>query len=163
MFELDSPSRITFGAIGPVGQRLFVLQARQGANLVTLKLEKQQVASDFAEPRSDARRPAAAGNLPEETALEVESFDEPDFVVGTLALAYDAEDDRVVIITEEATAEDEVSGETARSRVPANRRAPSLFGECASSRPGGRRARSAAIRSIREATRARARTAIAPR
>jgi uncharacterized repeat protein (TIGR03847 family) len=114
LFELDSPSRITFGAIGPVGQRLFVLQARQDENLVTLKLEKQQVAAisrSLGQMLEDLPR---LGQLPEETELEVESFEEPDFVVGTLALAYDSEDDRVVIITEEATGEDEPAGETAR-------------------------------------------------
>jgi uncharacterized repeat protein (TIGR03847 family) len=113
LFELDSPSRVTFGAIGPVGQRLFVLQARQDNSVVTLKLEKQQVAAisrHLGQLLDDLPR---AGNLPEETELEVENFDEPDFVVGTLAIAYDSEDDRVVIITEEATAEDE-TGETAR-------------------------------------------------
>lgn len=113
MFELDSPSRITFGAIGPLGQRLFVLQARQAENLVTLKLEKQQVAAisqSLGQMLEDLPR---LGHLPQESELEVESFDEPDFVVGTLALAYDPEDDRVVIITEEATGEEEV-GETAR-------------------------------------------------
>ncbi|MGA8297648.1 MAG: DUF3090 family protein [Acidimicrobiales bacterium] len=114
VFELDSPSHITFGAIGPVGQRLFVLQARQDDNLVTLKLEKQQVAAisrHLGQMLEDLPRP---GHLPEDTELEVENFDEPDFVVGTLAIAYDSDDDRVVIITEEATTEDEESGETAR-------------------------------------------------
>ncbi|MGB9111808.1 MAG: DUF3090 family protein [Acidimicrobiales bacterium] len=113
VFELDAPSRITFGAIGPVGQRLFVLQARQDESLITLKLEKQQVAAisqSLGQMLEDLPR---LGHLPEDSELEVENFEEPDFVVGTLAIAYDPEDDRVVILSEEATGEDEV-GETAR-------------------------------------------------
>jgi uncharacterized repeat protein (TIGR03847 family) len=113
LIELDSPSRITFGAIGPIGQRVFVLQARQEDTLLTLKLEKQQVAAisrSLGQMLADLPRP---GHLPEEAELEVERFEEPDFVVGTLAIAYDSEEDRVVIITEEAVAEDE-TGETAR-------------------------------------------------
>jgi uncharacterized repeat protein (TIGR03847 family) len=113
LFELDSPSRITFGAIGPVGERLFVLQARQEASLVTLKLEKQQVAAmsqSLGQMLEDLPR---LGHLPEDSELEIENFGEPDFVVGTLAIAYDPEDDRVVILTEEATEDDE-TGETAR-------------------------------------------------
>lgn len=112
-FELDAPSRVTFGALGPVGQRVFVLQARQGNELVTLKLEKQQVAAisrHLGQMLEDLPR---LGELPEESELEVETFEQPEFIVGTLAIAYDENDDRVVIITEEATSEDEI-GETAR-------------------------------------------------
>lgn len=113
LYELGEPTRIAFGAVGPVGQRLFVLQAREGANLITLKLEKQQVAAisrHLGQMLEDLPRP---GELPADDNLALENFEEPDFVVGTLAVAYDASADRVVILTEEAASEDE-SGESAR-------------------------------------------------
>lgn len=114
LFELNEPTRVSFGAVGPVGQRLFVLQAREGTNLVTLKVEKQQVAAvsrHLGQMLEDLPRP---GELVDESELTLEDFDEPDFVVGTLAIAYDASADRVVILTEEATDEDETQGESAR-------------------------------------------------
>jgi uncharacterized repeat protein (TIGR03847 family) len=43
-YDLSSPERITVGTVGEVGNRLFLLQCRQGPILLTLKIEKQQVA-----------------------------------------------------------------------------------------------------------------------
>ncbi len=40
-----TPDRLTVGTVGPVGSRLFLIQCRQGAILLTLKMEKQQVAA----------------------------------------------------------------------------------------------------------------------
>ena len=42
-FELDAPDHFTAGAIGPPGERVFYLQARQAGALVTLKCEKEHV------------------------------------------------------------------------------------------------------------------------
>ena len=42
-FDLGEPDGFTAGAVGPKGQRVFYLQAREGRLVVTLKLEKQQV------------------------------------------------------------------------------------------------------------------------
>ena len=39
----DPPERFVAGTVGPPGQRTFFLQARAGAKLVTVALEKQQV------------------------------------------------------------------------------------------------------------------------
>jgi uncharacterized repeat protein (TIGR03847 family) len=108
-FELSEPTGVTVGAIGPVGQRVFVLQARQGSQLVTVKLEKQHVAAiarHLGQLLQDLARP---DEIPEGN-LELEAFDEPDFVVGTLAVAYDAAAERIVIFAEEAVAEDEEGG-----------------------------------------------------
>jgi len=84
-----------------------VLQARQGSQLVTVKLEKQHVAAiarHLGQLLQDLARPS---EIPEG---ELEVFDEPDFVVGSLAVAYDAAADRIVIFAEEAVAEDEEGG-----------------------------------------------------
>lgn len=111
-FELREPSRVTVGAIGPVGQRVFVLQAREGVRLVTVKLEKQHVAAIARHLGQLLQDLAKPGDEPDD-ALDLEEFGEPDFVVGTLAVAYDASADRIVIFTEEAVGEEE-EGDSAR-------------------------------------------------
>ncbi|MGH9075070.1 MAG: DUF3090 family protein, partial [Acidimicrobiales bacterium] len=44
-FDLSAPDRFVVGTIGEPGQRLFLLQCRQGPVRLTLKIEKQQVAA----------------------------------------------------------------------------------------------------------------------
>ena len=44
-FELDDVDHLTTGTIGPPGQRVFYLQAAQGDQLVSLRLEKTLVAA----------------------------------------------------------------------------------------------------------------------
>jgi uncharacterized repeat protein (TIGR03847 family) len=41
--DLDSVQRITTGAVGPKGRRVFYLQARRGGRVLTLIAEKEQV------------------------------------------------------------------------------------------------------------------------
>ena len=45
LFVFDPPERFVAGTVGQPGERTFYLQARQDDRLVTLKLEKQQVAA----------------------------------------------------------------------------------------------------------------------
>ena len=64
-YDLSAPDRFTVGAVGPPGQRLFLLQCRQGPILLTLKVEKQQVAvlADYlSQIVRDEKRP---GHLPD--------------------------------------------------------------------------------------------------
>jgi uncharacterized repeat protein (TIGR03847 family) len=113
-YDLPTPDRITVGTVGPVGERLFLLQCRQGPTLLTLKMEKQQVAvvADYlARIEKDQERP---GHLPE--GLELEEPTEPEWAVGTIGVSYDEVDDRVVLVIEELVAEDE-SGAIARLSV----------------------------------------------
>jgi len=44
-FELANPDRVTLGTVGPVGERVFLLQVRQGPLHKTLKMEKAQVSA----------------------------------------------------------------------------------------------------------------------
>ena len=44
-FNFDSAEIFTVGTLGPKGQRVFYLQCRSESKLVSLKLEKQQVAA----------------------------------------------------------------------------------------------------------------------
>jgi len=113
-FQLDGPEHFTAGAVGPPGQRVFYLQAREADTLVTLKCEKEQVAA-LAEYLGGllARLPghaAAAGDKPE--LLEPLEAAWP---VGSLGVGYDGDRDRIVVIAnerieDEDTEEEEKSG-----------------------------------------------------
>lgn len=106
-FEISDVDSFTTGTVGPKGQRVFYLQARAGSSVVSLKLEKQQVAAiaEFlAELLSD---------LPEITGVEwtqapdlVEPV-EPMWTIGAMGAAYDPTLDSVVLMAEEFADEDE--------------------------------------------------------
>lgn len=128
IIRFDTPERFVAGTVGEPGQRTFFLQARDGSRLATVVLEKEQVAA-LAE-RLDAlldevvRRTGGEAPVPVVAPDELddaEPLEQPideDFRVGTLTLAWDGTDDKVVI---EAYAvgpdDDEVVGED----VPADR------------------------------------------
>src|SRR5439155_15328600 len=81
-FDLPDVERLVVGTVGEPGQRVFYLQARQGRQIVTLKVEKAHVAE------LSARLIALLIDGPEEDAganLALEAPTEPDFVVGSLA------------------------------------------------------------------------------
>ncbi|HVC26295.1 MAG TPA: DUF3090 family protein [Acidimicrobiales bacterium] len=108
-YEFSSPDKVTIGTLGPVGARAFYLQAREATSTVTLKVEKQQVgalSTLLGRLLADLARP---GELDEDD-LELDDFDEPDFVVGALAVSYDADGDRIVVLAEEIVGEDDEPG-----------------------------------------------------
>jgi uncharacterized repeat protein (TIGR03847 family) len=100
-FDLPDVDRFTTGTVGPAGARIFYLQARSGPELVTLRLEKTQVAAlaDYLAERL-ADLPATPGGLLE-TDLELEEPVEPAWIVGSLGVSYEPETDRMLIVAEE--------------------------------------------------------------
>jgi uncharacterized repeat protein (TIGR03847 family) len=105
-FELPDVEWATVGTIGPPGQRVFYLQARQGDEQVTLKLEKQQVAAIaqfLGEILSDL---PVADPLPDDDAMALAEPVLAEWTVGGLQLAYDSEADRIVILAEEIGGDD---------------------------------------------------------
>ena len=100
-YDLEQPEHFTTGAIGPQGQRVFYLQAREGALVVTLKLEKQQVGAlaDYLERMLDDL-PSRGGDDPPE-APDLVDPGSADWVIGGLGVAYDERLDRIVLIAEE--------------------------------------------------------------
>jgi uncharacterized repeat protein (TIGR03847 family) len=118
-YDFAAPDLFTAGTIGPPGQRVFYLQAREGNTLVTLKCEKEQVRvlgeylgkllERLAKPEA-----ASAGDL----AL-VEPLT-PAWAVGSIGVGYDETADRVVLVIEEVTegTEAETEGEE-ESEAPA--------------------------------------------
>ena len=88
--------------------------AGRGPTLLTLKIEKQQVAAvaDYlARIVEDQQRP---GHLPED--LELEEPAEPAWAVGTVGVSFDEAEDRVVLVIEELVPEDE-AGAIARVSI----------------------------------------------
>lgn len=107
-FDFDAVDRITVGTVGPPGERAFFLQVRQGIDLVTLKVEKSQVAAlvtYLGELLQDLPRP---GHLPDD--LELEEPVVAEWVIGTLGITYDDEIDRFLLVAEEVGDEDEEPG-----------------------------------------------------
>jgi uncharacterized repeat protein (TIGR03847 family) len=104
VYAFEPPERFVAGTVGPPGERTFFLQARGGGRLVSVVLEKVQVAllaEKLEELLTEAHRRFGI-ELPEIEAAPAdnEPLDIPvdeEFRVGTLGLAYDVDTATVVI------------------------------------------------------------------
>ncbi len=103
----DPPERFVTGTVGMPGQRTFFLQAREGVRLVSVALEKQQVAAlaervdelldeVMAATGNDTTVPAVAP-LGTEDSEPLEQPIEEEFRAGTMTLSWDPDAARVVI------------------------------------------------------------------
>lgn len=120
-FEIDTPVVFTTGTVGEPGNRVFYLQAQGDGLVVSLKLEKQQVGA-LAEYLSGllADLPTVdEANIP--TLLELVSPIVPEWTVGTLAVAWDDLNDRMVLVAEELLTEEEAAAEPATARFRVSR------------------------------------------
>src|SRR6201991_1654668 len=107
MYEFDPPERFVAGTVGEPGGRTFFLQARAGQRLVSVALEKQQVAmlaervdelldEVMAETHTKTVIPAVAPvGLADEDPLDLPIAEE--FRAGTMTLSWDPQAERVVI------------------------------------------------------------------
>ena len=105
-YDLPELERFTAGAVGPPGQRVFFLQASGGGEVVTLRLEKAQVAAlaeYLASVLADLATPEAE-SLPEE--LELVEPVVAEWVVGQIGVVFDEDRDRLVVQAEELLEED---------------------------------------------------------
>jgi uncharacterized repeat protein (TIGR03847 family) len=103
-YVFDAPDKVMVGVLGEVGNRLFLLQARQGRRLVIVKCEKLQLsalAEWLAQVVGTLGRP---GHLPSDFVLEPEY--EEDFVVGDIAIAVDEENETVEVSLESIEEDD---------------------------------------------------------
>jgi uncharacterized repeat protein (TIGR03847 family) len=114
--NLSEPDRFTVGAVGPVGDRLFLIQCEQGRTKLTVKVEKQQVAVLGTYLARIVRELDRPGELPEDLELEIEGLGEPDWTVGTIGVSYEEEINRLVVVAEELVEDDE-EGAVARIAV----------------------------------------------
>jgi uncharacterized repeat protein (TIGR03847 family) len=110
-YIFDPPDRFIAGTVGQPGDRTFFLQARDGLRIVSVALEKVQVAV-LADRLGQLlgeldRRGIADAAAPAQQAIDSAPLDEPineAFRAGSLTLGWDG-DDEVVLV--EARAQDE--------------------------------------------------------
>ena len=98
VFIIDDPDRFVAGTVGAPGDRSFYLQARKGGALVSVGLEKSQVAALAS--RLDDLLEAVEAPTPRQEAPDDHPLDEPVvelFRVGAMALAWDPDREAVVI------------------------------------------------------------------
>ncbi|GAA2119011.1 DUF3090 domain-containing protein [Nocardioides bigeumensis] len=128
----DPPERFVAGTVGEPGARTFFLQARSGARIVSVALEKQQVAA-LAERIDELldevmQTDGMATVVPAVAPLGLDDTDpleqpiEEEFRAGTMTLSWDASDERVVIevfpFTEAAVVSPEQVGEDLEEPEP---------------------------------------------
>ena len=117
-FDDADPIDFTAGTAGPPGTRVFYLQAQGDGVVVTLKCEKQQVG---------ALADYLAGLLADLPTVDQEAVPTlldlvepivPEWSVGTLAVAWDDSNDRMVLVAEELLTEEEqeTATDVARAR-----------------------------------------------
>ncbi|MGN6132689.1 MAG: DUF3090 domain-containing protein [Nocardioidaceae bacterium] len=105
--SFDPPERFVAGTVGPPGQRTFFLQARSGARVTSVALEKQQVAV-LAERMDELldellRTEEGTGTIPALTPVgleDAEPLEQPiveEFRAGTMTLSWDSATERVVL------------------------------------------------------------------
>jgi uncharacterized repeat protein (TIGR03847 family) len=103
----DPPERFVAGTVGQPGERTFFLQAREGARVISVSLEKQQVqalAQRIDELLDEVLAShEATGVVPAIAPLDsedTEPLEQPiqeEFRAGTMTLSWDPRDERVVI------------------------------------------------------------------
>jgi uncharacterized repeat protein (TIGR03847 family) len=105
-FDVPDTERFTAGTVGAPGQRVFYLQAVTAGSLLTLRLEKGQVAAlaqYLAELLADLPTPE-----PEEVPTDMDLLEPvvPEWIVGQLAVVYDADRDRMIVRADELELEE---------------------------------------------------------
>lgn len=125
-FDFEAPDLFTPGTVGPPGQRVFYLQAREAGVPVTLKVEKEHVGA-LAEYLAAllAKFPAAKAAPEDPTLLEPII---PAWAVRSLDVGYDEARDRVVVVAEELLEED-AEGDPASARFHLSRAQAAAFVE----------------------------------
>lgn len=104
--DFDDVRTFTTGTEGPPGQRVFYLQASTDTEIVTLRVEKQQVEAlaEYLERVAMRFSLEASDPLPM-PALQTPAIAE--WVVGSMMVAIDQSESRIVVIAEELTFSDD--------------------------------------------------------
>ena len=117
LFEFVDPDRFVAGTVGEPGERTFYLQATSGARIVSVALEKVQVAA-LAERLDELldevrRRQSGESEVPATAPPELEDVAplgtpiEEEFRVGALAIAWDDDTSSVLVEAQSQTGEEE--------------------------------------------------------
>jgi uncharacterized repeat protein (TIGR03847 family) len=116
IFLFDRPRRFVAGTVGEPGDRTFFLQATDGTRVISVALEKQQVAvlADRLEQLLD-EVVASTGTKAEATGTDTESLELPideEFRVSAMGLAWDSQEGLVVIEAQAPVDDAEVAEQT---------------------------------------------------
>ncbi len=106
--DINPVTHITADAIGPAGQRVFYLQAQQETRTITMIAENFQIQSlaigieqFLAEINEKFPGLDEASHEYNEKAMEIQPPVDPIYRLGELALGYDVDSDRVILVTKE--------------------------------------------------------------
>jgi uncharacterized repeat protein (TIGR03847 family) len=115
-FLFERPRRFIAGTVGTPGERTFYLQATDGTRVVSVALEKQQVAvlADRLEQLLDEVVTRTGTALPA-TDFDTDALEQPideEFRVSAMGLAWDGDQGLVVIEAQAPTEDVEVAEET---------------------------------------------------
>jgi uncharacterized repeat protein (TIGR03847 family) len=128
-FDVGDPMVFTAGTVGPPGRRVFYLQAQGDGVVVTLKCEKQQVGAlaDYLAGLLADLPTVDESAVP--TLLDLVEPIVPEWSVGTLAVAWDDTNDRMVLVAEELLTEEEqeLAADAARARFQLTRAQVAAF------------------------------------
>lgn len=105
-FDLDAPDHFTAGAVGEPGKRTFYLQGRQARTVVTLKCEKEQVGA-LAEYVAGLLVRLKTLDKPPAKEMPLLEPIEAAWDVGSVGVGYDDQDDRILVVANEAVEEAE--------------------------------------------------------
>ena len=113
VYLFENPDRFVAGAVGQPGSRTFYLQAREGSRVVSVVIEKPQVAllaERLTELLAEVRSRGA--NVPDDLStddVDRAPLEEPlveAFRVGTMAIVWDGDDESVVVEAREVTVDE---------------------------------------------------------
>lgn len=113
LFVFDVPDRFATGTIGEPGNRAFFLQAREGRRVVSVALEKAQVAvlaERLGNLLVELNKHGIASDPPAPVEADVRPLDEPlneAFRATTLTLGWDVDAERVLIEARAPSEEDD--------------------------------------------------------
>lgn len=112
IFDFERVSAIVADAVGKPGQRTFFLQARQGRQVATLTMEKQQVAALAASvlqllEELEEKNPGLTIDEVSGQDLHLQEPLNPAFRVGQMGLGYDENQDLMVLVAQALVAEEE--------------------------------------------------------
>jgi uncharacterized repeat protein (TIGR03847 family) len=115
-FLFERPSRFVAGTVGEPGERTFFLQAADGSRVVSVALEKQQVAvlADRLEQLLDEVVARTGTALPA-TESDTEALEVPideEFRVSAMGLAWDGDAGLIIIEAQAPTEDAEVAEQT---------------------------------------------------
>jgi uncharacterized repeat protein (TIGR03847 family) len=131
-YLFDPPERFVAGTIGEPGQRTFFLQARDSSRIVSVALEKVQVAvlADRLNQLLDELENRGITEPVPPPDDDQSPLDEPineAFRAGVLTLGWDGETERILVEAREQTEDEELAAETVDEGADDDEDGPDLF------------------------------------